>query len=157
MRHPNHRRVKLHLSYTTPEAARCLGVHNHTVRLWLKAGLVAIDNRRPVLILGRDLIAFLRQRKARTQCSCKPGEIYCLRCHVARRPAGDVVRYESIRGDLGRLVGRCSACGGPLYRGVSRLKLEQVRGNLAVTMPGAVRDISDTAPRLVIAHLKRGA
>jgi excisionase family DNA binding protein len=64
-RHPNYRRVKIHRSYAVEQAARRLGVHKNTVRAWIKVGLPTIDDRRPILILGSDLIAFLRARRAR--------------------------------------------------------------------------------------------
>src|SRR6478735_5376453 len=47
MRRANGRRVKIHLSYSIEEAARCVGVHKNTVRRWLSSGLSAIDARRP--------------------------------------------------------------------------------------------------------------
>ena len=63
-RFPNHRRVKIHRNYTVDEAARILDVHKNTVRQWLKNGLPAIDDRRPLLILGSELSAYLKKRRA---------------------------------------------------------------------------------------------
>ena len=54
-RHPNPKHAKIHRNYSVVEIARRFGVHKNTVRNWLKQGLVTIDGRRPILILGREL------------------------------------------------------------------------------------------------------
>jgi hypothetical protein len=48
------------------------GVHRNTVREWVKRGLPTIDQKRPMLILGRDLIEFLQQRRLRNKRTCQP-------------------------------------------------------------------------------------
>jgi hypothetical protein len=37
------------------------------VRNWVKGGLPTSDDRRPMLILGRDLVAFLQARRVEEQ------------------------------------------------------------------------------------------
>lgn len=56
----NFRLVKIHRNYTVEEVALLLSVHKNTVRTWVKECLPVIDDKRPKLILGRDLSAFLR-------------------------------------------------------------------------------------------------
>lgn len=48
----NWSRVKVHRSYTVDEAARLLGVTKGTIRRWIGAGLPAITDRKPFLILA---------------------------------------------------------------------------------------------------------
>ena len=50
----NPRLAKLHRSYSINELAMILGVHKHTVRGWIKAGLPKGDGTRPILICGSD-------------------------------------------------------------------------------------------------------
>ena len=52
-RHPNHRHVKIHRSYTVEEIAGLFGIHKNTVRRWVKAGLPTSDDKRPMLIRPR--------------------------------------------------------------------------------------------------------
>lgn len=85
-RRPSYRAIHTHLSYTVDELARATGVCKATVRRWLKAGLPAITDMRPALIVGADVIAFLRQRR-RSARRCKLGELFCFACREPRRPA----------------------------------------------------------------------
>src|SRR5216683_7791116 len=88
-RHPNPRLVKIHRNYTVEEIALRFGVHKNTVREWVKRGLPTVaDKKRPMLILGADLAAFLQARRAKNKRTCQAGEIYCVRCRSpkARQP-----------------------------------------------------------------------
>jgi excisionase family DNA binding protein len=60
-RRPNPRLIKIHRSYSIDEAARLLHAHKNTIRSWIKQGLPIIDRRRPTLIHGADLSAFLKK------------------------------------------------------------------------------------------------
>ena len=81
------RRVKSLLSYTVDEAARTLEVHRGTIRHWIKKqGLPVLAERRPHLILGRDLVVFLKALRQSRKQKCGRGEIYCLKCRVPRKP-----------------------------------------------------------------------
>ena len=66
-RHPNPRLVKIYRNYSVEEIARLFGLHKNTVRNWLKQGLPAIDDRRPILILGRELSRFLQERRQKAK------------------------------------------------------------------------------------------
>ena len=78
-RHPNPRLAKIHRNYTVEEVASLFGVHRNTVRDWVKRGLPTSDGRRPMLILGRDLVAFLSARRAKNKRTCHPGELILAR------------------------------------------------------------------------------
>ena len=153
-RHPNPRLAKIHRNYTVDEVAHLFGIHKNTVRDWVKRGLPTSDGRRPMLILGRELVAFLTARRTKNKRTCQPGEIYCVRCRVPRAPAGDMVDYEPVTATLGNLVAICSACETMMYRRVSLAKLEQVRGILDVTMPQALEHIGESAQPTVNSDLE---
>jgi excisionase family DNA binding protein len=145
-RHPNPRLAKMHRSYTVDEIASLFGVHRNTVREWVKRGLPITDDRRPILILGRDVVAFLQARRTKNnKRTCKPGEIYCMRCRAPRAPAGDMADYEPVTATLGNLIAICSECEAMMYRHVSLAKLEQVGGKLDITMPEALPHINESA------------
>jgi hypothetical protein len=144
-RHPNPRLAKIHRSYTVEEVATLFEVHRNTVREWVKQGLPTSDERRPMLILGSHLVAFLRARRAKNKRSCGPGEIYCVRCRAPRTPAGGMADYEPVTEALGNLIGICSTCEAIMYRRVNLARLEQVRGKLDVVLPQALPRIGETA------------
>lgn len=156
-RHANHRRVKIHRNYTVAEIARLLGNHRNTVRDWVKRGLPTIDHRLPMLIHGSDLAAFLQARRLKNKRTCQPGEMYCLRCRAPQKPAGDMAECQLSTATLGNLSGICPNCDCMMYRRVNLAKLEQVRGNLDVTMRQAQSHISESSNLSVNSDLAQGA
>ena len=83
-RQPNYRLVKIHRSYTVGEIADVLGRHKNTEREWINCGLPTIDQNRPTMIRGENLVAFLRARRAQRKQSCQIGQMYCFRCRSPR-------------------------------------------------------------------------
>jgi hypothetical protein len=144
-RHPNPRLAKIHRNYTVEEIATLFGVHRNTVRAWVKRGLPTSDDRRPMLILGRDLVAFLQLQRAKNKRTCQPGEIYCVRCRAPKAPAGDMADYEALTATQGNLIAICPDCETIIYRRVSLAKLAQIRGRLDITFPQALRHIGESA------------
>lgn len=132
-RHPNYRLVKLHRSYSVEEVARLFGIHKNTVRSWLKQGLQAIDDRRPIYILGGELSRFLRERRRRTKQSCGPGRIYCIACRTPKVPAGKMVDCIITSPSAGNLCGICPDCGRLIYRRINLMKIAAARGDLEIT------------------------
>lgn len=142
-RHPNPRLAKIHRNYTVEEAARLFDVHRNTVREWIKRGLPICDSKKPMLILGRDLANFLQARRTKNKQTCQPGEMYCVRCRSPKTPAGDMADYVAVTESLGNLIAICPDCEAFMNRRVSLAKLGQIRGQLDITMPQALRHISE--------------
>jgi hypothetical protein len=134
-RHPNHRRIKIHRSYTVEEIASLLNKHKNTVRAWVKDGLPTSDDKRPRLIRGPELIAFLQTRRAKNKQTCQPGEIYCVRCRAPKFPAGGMADYLAFTQSIGNLSGICPDCDCMMHRCVSMAKLGSVRGKMDITFP----------------------
>lgn len=132
---PNHRLAKIHRNYTVEEAARLFGVHRNTVRQWIKRGLPVISGH-PVLILGRDLRAFLDERRELAKRHCQPGELYCMRCRAPRAPAPDMVEYQPFAPNRGRFVALCCRCGSVMYRSVNPNRIPSVLASMVVQGTG---------------------
>jgi hypothetical protein len=154
-RHPNPRLAKIHRNYTVEEAANLFGVHRNTVREWIKRGLPICDSKKPMLILGKDLAEFLRERRTKNKRSCQPGELYCVRCRSPKAPAGDMADYVQVTESLGNLVAICPDCEAFMNRRVSLAKLGQIRGQLDITMPQALRHINERNQPSVNSDLKK--
>lgn len=154
-RRPNPRLAKIHRNYTVEEVADLFGVHKNTVRNWIKKeGLPTTDDRRPMLIHGRDLSEFLQAKRVKNKCTCKPGEIYCVKCRAPKSPAGNMADYESFTETQGNLIGICPSCETVIYRRVNLTKIDQVCGQLEITMPQALKHINESIEPSVNSDLK---
>lgn len=140
-RHPNHRLVKIHRSYTVEEIAKLFGIHKNTVRRWVKGGLSTIDEKRPMLILGHILIEFLKVRRTKRKQKCRPGELYCVRCHVPRKPAGDMAEYSPDNEKVGNLLAICPICEAIMNQRVSLAKIEKIAVKIDITFPKDLQHI----------------
>ncbi len=131
-RRHNVRRVKILRSYSLSEAAKLLGVHKLTISRWIDRGLPLIEQKRPFLIHGSDLRAFLTAQQPRKQ-PCRAGEIYCVRCRAPKRPAGDMADYIPRTATTGLLTGICPNCESIIHRVANVATLASACGNLNVT------------------------
>jgi excisionase family DNA binding protein len=154
-RHPNYRHVKVHRNYTVEEAANLFGIHKNTVREWLKSGLPVLDDKRPMLILGQDLAAFLQARRIKNKQTCQPGQMYCVRCRSPKTAAGDMADYHPRTEKLGMLKAICPDCHFMMNRHVSLAKLGHVRGKLAITFPPGSDQVSNSIQPTVNSDLER--
>ncbi len=143
-RNSNYRLVKIHRNYTVEETASLLSVHKNTVRIWIKEGLPCIYEKRPMLILGRDLSAFLQARRVKKKRPCKPNQMYCLRCRSPKVPAGNMVDYQPATETLGNLFGICPDCGVGMNRRTSLSKLVQIQEILDITLTEGLQHIVDS-------------
>jgi hypothetical protein len=142
-RHPNHRLVKSHRNYAVEEIARLFAMHKNTVRLWIKAGLETIDDRRPMLILGHRLITFLKARRAENKRRCSSGQMYCVRCRSPKQPAGGMVEYKPINATMGNLSAICPECNCFMHRMISIAKLGEFLEKVEVTFPQALQQLRE--------------
>src|SRR5215468_536265 len=110
-RRPNPRRVKIHRSYTVEEVASALGLHKNTVRRWVAGDLKPIDDRRPTMFRGVDVVEFLQKRRTVSKRPCAPGQMYCFKCRTPKNPTGSMADLEVAGPSTGRLVGICPTCG----------------------------------------------
>ena len=152
----NPRLVKIHRSYSVEEAARLSAVHKNTVLRWLDDGLPKIDSRKPILILGRELAAFLERRRARRKRPCGPSEMFCLRCRCPRAPAELIATYQPQTALLGNLRASCGTCGGAMNRRTSAAKLRHFSGHLKIMLPEALHHIDQSPEPTLNSELEEG-
>ena len=153
-RHPNHRLVKIHRSYTVEEIAKLFGIHKNTVRRWVKDGLATTDDKRPMLILGHVLVAFLQVRRAKNKQTCKPGELYCVRCRAPKPPAGDMAEYSPITEKFGNLIAICPDCNSIMNQRVSLARIGEFCGKMDITFPKELQHIVERAKPTVNSDLR---
>jgi hypothetical protein len=135
--------AKLHRSYTVEEVARLFGTHRNTVRSWLKAGLRAIDDRRPLMIQGQALRAFLQARREAAKRPCSPGTLYCCKCRVPRRAAKGSAIFTAQTGSAGILRAICDLCGTRMFRRTRVAELGAIMPLSPVLIVQAERHIAE--------------
>ena len=147
--------AKIHRNYTVEEVAILYGVHKNTVRAWLKNGLKACNDTKPLLILGCDLREFLKTKNNQGKQKCKLWEIYCVRCREPKEPYGGMVDYQPRTSSKGSIVGLCPCCESPIYKFFSLAKLEGIIGKLDVGLPKALKHINELDKPFLNCDLKQ--
>ena len=132
-RQPNPRLVKIHRNYTVEEIAKLFGNHKNTVHNWVKEGLSTIDEKRPILILGHALQAFIKKRRSKNKQTCKSGELFCVRCRIPKFPADGIVYCTPVTEKIGHLKAICPDCEAIMNQRISLTKIEEIRGNKDIT------------------------
>lgn len=148
----NTRLIKRDYCYRVEEVAELFGLHVQAVRRWLRDGLRRIDDRRPILIHGSDLIAFLDERQSKRKCRCAAGELYCCRCRMPRRPRSCLVRIELETDSRLLLSGECVECAAAMRQIGSVRKLDLYRSTFVVQMKASTRIDGRSEPS-VMCHL----
>lgn len=118
-------RIKQTSSYDPGEIAKLFGVHRNTVRHWLKDGLKAIDDRRPILVHGAALKAFISERQEAKRQKCAPDEFFCFRCRAPRKLWGNVADFSWHTDKIAKLSGLCCVCETTMHRSVRRADLSK--------------------------------
>jgi hypothetical protein len=137
------RAVKSGASYTVDEVARNQAIAKGTVLRWIKSGLPCLKDQRPFLILGGDLVAFLKALKTPKQ-KCQPNELYCFKCRAPRKPAFDQAEFRPSKVTSGRLTALCGHCSTVMHKNVSNATLQALKPFLCVSFPVGTEPLSDT-------------
>jgi len=153
-RRPNHRLVKIHRSYTIEEIADLFAIHKNTVRRWVKEGLTPSDDKRPMLILGCVLVEFLKARREKNKRSCKPGELYCVRCRAPKSPAGSMAEYSPITEKFGNLTAICPDCNAIMNRRVNLARVRELLGNIDISYAEVVQQLIESPNPSVNSDIK---
>ncbi|MBO6716747.1 MAG: hypothetical protein JJ913_02185 [Rhizobiaceae bacterium] len=128
----NVRLVRRDLSYEIREIAELFSLHPQAVRRWQQRGLTPIDERRPLLFHGSEIIRFLSETQQGRKKSVPPGQIYCCACRAPRRPVNGVVEVHRRGRTKLILIGVCPECGTRLNRFGSIAKLPEYGNHFAV-------------------------
>lgn len=155
-RFPVHR-IKRHRIYDAWEAAEVLGCHRQTVIRWIKdRGLPADTSRKPWLIRGADLKAFLGARQSKRRQKMALHELFCFGCKVPREPAAKMADYSQETQTTGQLTALCPECSTIMHKKIRRADLETIRARIDVTVQQAdPRLVSRNEPRLSVNLKKR--
>ncbi|QBY02939.1 DNA-binding protein [Thalassotalea sp. HSM 43] len=134
-RNHNPNKCKINRFYTVEEVSMLLDVHKHTVRNWILKGLAVCDDKRPVIILGKDLKAFLQKQRQQGKRKCKPSELYCMKCREPRIPDQKSIEFIKETNTKGRVIAACSHCNSSMNKYFKLDELATIQRDLAVILP----------------------
>jgi len=123
-------RAKTGISYDIAEIAKLFGVHRNTARQWLREGPETIDDRRPLLIHGAALKAFLAERQRARKHVCGRGEFFCFKCRAPRTAYEGMADVAGCTAKIAKLTAMCAVCETEMHRTVRRADL----GKLALVL-----------------------
>jgi hypothetical protein len=149
----NVRLVKRDLCYAPQEIAELFGIHVQAVRRWIKGGLQTIDERKPFLVHGSDLIQFLTERQSSRKRRCRPDQLFCCHCRLPKRPRDGAVSVQMFNETQLNLAGRCEECRSPMNRVGSVGRLDEYRRIFVVKTIAPPR-LGENASTPVIRHLE---
>jgi len=95
--------------YTMDEAGTLIDRSARTIRAFIADGMPTIDNGKPTLIRGYDLINYLRTKNQVTKNPLKFNEMYCLRCREPIVPQNNSVTMHETGTSL-KISGICPLC-----------------------------------------------
>lgn len=122
----NTRRISLKISYSVQEVSELFSVHKNAVLNWIKAGLKIIDQRKPYLINGADLVEFLNTKQKKRKHKCKHNEFYCFKCRVPRKPHPGSVKITPRNIHRLKITAKCELCLTPVFKEGSAKKLQEI-------------------------------
>lgn len=131
------RRVKIHRTYTVQELARVTGMHEHTVRAWIKSGMAVLSDARPLHVSGAEAKRFLSERRLSRKRPCGPGRFYCFRCRDAREPALGMADFTPFDATTGNLSALCPVCETTMHKRISTAGLTLARTRMDIAFPKA--------------------
>jgi hypothetical protein len=145
----NTRLIKRDYSYLVCEIADLFHLHSNAVRRWIKTGLLSLDDRRPILVHGGDLIDFLDGRQARRKQKCAIDELYCFLCRCPRHPRLGRVEFKIRNETTLNISGVCDTCGTRMNRAGSVARIAEYRQAFNSRSPGEGRLTGRSDPTIM--------
>lgn len=113
------------------EISSLLSIDRKTCRRWIRdEGLEVIEkNVSPLLVMGSDLISFIKNKRRKRKIPVKENEFLCMKCHKsvkAKNGSEQIIKTGKTIGkdnhDQLRKTGVCEICGTEInkYLGVSQ-------------------------------------
>ncbi len=124
-----HNRVRYWYAYDLDEICALFsdkGLHIQTVRAWVKNGLKTIDNGKPTLIYGNDLIDFLKEQNDKGKCRTSFDQMYCMKCKDARPIYQNKIKAD-LKNRVLKVCGHCRTCKTIMYKNYKEGDLGELR------------------------------
>lgn len=128
------RKVSLKMSYTVQEVSELFDLHKNAVLSWIKAGLKIIDQKKPYLINGGDLVEFLTSRQKKRKHKCKPNELFCFKCRLPRKPKSGSALITQRNTRRLKISANCEDCETKMFKADSFKNLKELEKIYQIVM-----------------------
>lgn len=117
-------KIRNRKAYYIREVSSLLGVNRKTIFRWLQEGLLLLDaTKKPRLIMGRALKAFIQAKRNAKKVKLQLDEFYCLSCKKAVKAKRGTKSRKNTGNKIGKndrnqeiLSGKCKECNGNIAR-----------------------------------------
>lgn len=123
-------------------------LHRQTVRRWIKEGLPTIDERKPTLIYGNHLKAFLGKHNKAHKCHTAFEQFFCMKCRDARCPYKKQIQLD-LRNKCLQVKALCKECKSLMNKGYKLDDLQKLKSIFYVV---DVLELYDSTPPTVNTH-----
>jgi hypothetical protein len=116
--------IKARRSYSMNQIASLFNIDRKTCHRWLKSGLKVIEKGvNPLLVMGADLVSFLKEKREKQKVPLAANEFFCMKCHKpvrAKTGSEKIVKTGKWTGkshsEQLKKIGVCEICGTRLHR-----------------------------------------
>ena len=130
MQNYNYKKIISKRSYNSTELSALLGINRKTFKRWVDDGLRVVEvGVSPVLVMGADVIDFIKNKRLKRKMPLKENDFLCLKCHKlvkAKTGSEKIIKTGKKIGkdnhEQSRKTGICEVCGTEVnkYLGVSQ-------------------------------------
>jgi predicted Zn-ribbon and HTH transcriptional regulator len=126
----NHKLIKNTRSYTVKQICELFkdkGLHEQTIRSWVKDSGLPIVRKRPLLIHGSDLVNFIKNRNNKHQKTLEFHQFKCVKCGTIDSPKNNEI-INIIRNANGSLSAKaiCKHCDTKINKTYSSKHLHKI-------------------------------
>ena len=131
--------IKRRHSYIYEQIQELFGVTERTVSTRKKEGLKVYSDSKPYLVMGYDLIEFLKKKLQSRRMKLNSNEFFCAKCRHGVRSTDNNVWFQLTGKTIGNygfkeivIKGICEFCNSKLNRFSHSGKLEEIKNNFNV-------------------------
>ena len=120
----NHRHIESKRCYTVSDIAKIFNIDNPTVLKWINKDLKTIDNQKPYMLFGSDIITWIKKHQPTKKTKTNPNKCYCTRCRNKTLFNYQTAWLKTAKNGNQFIQSRCEKCDTLLNQlGASRIKI----------------------------------
>lgn len=128
----NYKLIESNRSYSTEKIKKLIGIHEQTIREWIKECNLECVSKKPILIYGAVLKEFIKNRNENHKKTLNFNEFKCLKCKAILIPQGNQISiYNNKNGSI-RATGICQNCNNEFSKLFKKDSIEQLKNSFFI-------------------------